>query len=125
MDWPVTRNSGSGNERNCTPFRIGWRHAFSFSIGKKPVERRAQDAAEMKWHRGPTVLEALDQLESPRLPVELPLRFCVQDVYLFDERRIIAGASKPGLRVGTISFSRTRINEHSREHRKGNAAPVK
>ena len=34
-------------------------------------------------------------------PVELPLRFCVQDVYKFDERRIIAGRIETGiLRVG-------------------------
>ena len=61
----------------------------------------ANASKKMKWHRGPTVLEALDLLESQSADVELPLRFCVQDVYRFDERRIIAGRIETGkLRVG-------------------------
>jgi bifunctional enzyme CysN/CysC len=55
----------------------------------------------MKWYRGPTVLEALDILESQKEDFDLPLRFCVQDVYRFDDRRIIAGRVETGkLRVG-------------------------
>jgi bifunctional enzyme CysN/CysC len=55
----------------------------------------------MKWYKGPTVLEALDSLEIITSPVDLPLRFCVQDVYRFDDRRIIAGRVETGvLRVG-------------------------
>jgi bifunctional enzyme CysN/CysC len=61
----------------------------------------AQPSAKMKWHKGPTVLEALDLLEAQSADVDLPLRFCVQDVYRFDERRIIAGRIETGkLRVG-------------------------
>ncbi len=61
----------------------------------------------LPWYDGPTVLEALDQLEAPKAPVELPLRFCVQDVYRFDERRIIAGRIETGtLKVGdNVVFS--------------------
>src|SRR5207245_8940021 len=56
---------------------------------------------KMKWHRGPSVLEALDLLEPQSADVDLPLRFCVQDLYRFDERRIIAGRIETGkLRVG-------------------------
>ena len=47
----------------------------------------------MKWHKGATVLEALDLLEPQSADVDLPLRFCVQDVYRFDERRIIASVA--------------------------------
>jgi bifunctional enzyme CysN/CysC len=61
----------------------------------------ASASKKMKWHRGPTVLEALDLLEPQSADVDLPLRFCVQDVYRFDERRIIAGRVETGkLRVG-------------------------
>src|SRR5437868_3546776 len=61
----------------------------------------ASASKKMKWHRGPTVLEALDLMESQSVDVDLPLRFCVQDVYRFDERRIIAGRIETGkLRVG-------------------------
>src|SRR5947199_2848085 len=61
----------------------------------------ASASKKLNWHRGPTVLEALDLLESQSADVDLPLRFCVQDVYRFDERRIIAGRVETGkLRVG-------------------------
>ena len=67
----------------------------------KSGENVASRGKKMKWHRGPTVLEALDLLESQKDDVDLPLRFCVQDVYRFDERRIIAGRIETGkLRVG-------------------------
>jgi bifunctional enzyme CysN/CysC len=61
----------------------------------------AKPSAKMKWHKGPTILAALDLLEAQSADVDLPLRFCVQDVYRFDERRIIAGRIETGkLRVG-------------------------
>ena len=55
----------------------------------------------MPWYEGPTVAEALDQLQPPVTSPELPLRLPVQDVYKFDERRIIAGRIESGhLREG-------------------------
>ncbi len=67
----------------------------------KSGENVASRSKKMKWHRGPTVLEGLDLLEPQSADVDLPLRFCVQDVYRFDERRIIAGRIETGkLRVG-------------------------
>lgn len=67
----------------------------------KTGENVASRSKKMKWHRGPTVLEALDLLESQRADIDLPLRFCIQDVYRFDERRIIAGRIETGkLKVG-------------------------
>jgi len=56
---------------------------------------------KMKWYCGASVLEALDLLQPQKPDVDLPLRFCVQDVYRFDVRRIIAGRIETGtLRVG-------------------------
>ena len=67
----------------------------------KNGENIVQTSAQMKWHKGPTTLEAFDLLESQSADLDLPLRFCVQDVYRFDERRIIAGRIETGkLRVG-------------------------
>ncbi len=51
---------------------------------------------EMPWYKGPTVLRMLDQFEKKPPPDHLPFRFPVQDVYKFDERRIIAGRVESG-----------------------------
>ncbi len=37
--------------------------------------------AEMAWYKGPTLLEAMDNLKEPEKPTNLPLRVPVQDVY--------------------------------------------
>jgi bifunctional enzyme CysN/CysC len=55
----------------------------------------------MPWYQGPTVLQALDAFAYRELPTERPLRMPVQDVYKFDQRRIIAGRIESGtLEVG-------------------------
>ena len=57
--------------------------------------------ATMGWYKGSTLTEALDELEASPTLFERPLRFSVQDVYRFDERRIVAGRVESGkLRVG-------------------------
>ena len=67
----------------------------------KTGENVARASEKIKWYRGPTVLEALDLFEPRKADVDLPLRFCVQDVYRFDQRRIVAGRIETGtLRVG-------------------------
>ncbi len=71
-----------------------------------PVSARDGDniatcSARMKWYRGGTALEALAAFKPCELPVDKPLRFTVQDVYKFDERRIIAGRVESGkMKVG-------------------------
>jgi bifunctional enzyme CysN/CysC len=53
------------------------------------------------WYAGPTVLDMLDSFEPPAPLTELPLRMPIQDVYRFDERRILVGRIETGtLRVG-------------------------
>ena len=67
----------------------------------KEGENVARASMKMKWYCAANVLEALDLLEPQQREVDLPLRFCVQDVYRFDGRRIIAGRIETGtLRVG-------------------------
>ena len=67
----------------------------------KEGENVARASMKMKWYCAASVFEALDLLEPQEREVELPLRFCVQDVYRFDGRRIIAGRIETGtLRVG-------------------------
>src|SRR6202140_5456237 len=57
------------------------------------VARRTPSTA---WHRGPTVLEALDAFSPARQADELALRLPVQAVYKFDDRRIVAGRIETG-----------------------------
>ncbi len=61
----------------------------------------AQRHPQMPWYEGPTVLEALDSFRPSQRAAELPLRLPVQDIYKFDERRILVGRIESGrLRVG-------------------------
>ena len=62
----------------------------------KEGENVARASMKMKWYCAANVLEALDLLEPHQRDVDLPLRFCVQDVYRFDGRRIIAGRIETG-----------------------------
>ncbi len=66
-----------------------------------PVSARNGDNVQARstntpWYTGPTILDALDRFQPPASVSELPLRFPVQDVYRFDERRIIAGRVESG-----------------------------
>ncbi|MEQ9139279.1 MAG: adenylyl-sulfate kinase [Thalassobaculum sp.] len=79
-----------------------------------PVSARHGDGLatlsdRMPWFEGPSLLQALDELQAKPLPVELPLRFPIQDVYKFDERRILAGRIESGrIAVGdTLLFNPT------------------
>ncbi|MFL6583863.1 MAG: adenylyl-sulfate kinase, partial [Chthoniobacterales bacterium] len=85
--------------------------AFLSSLGLEPRlfvpasarcgDNVAKGSRQMPWYSGPTLLEALDDLKATASLADQPLRFCVQDVYRFDERRIIAGRVESGsLRVG-------------------------
>lgn len=46
-------------------------------VGDNVVER----GDNLSWYKGPTILQALDDLKEPEKPTKLPLRLPVQDVY--------------------------------------------
>jgi bifunctional enzyme CysN/CysC len=71
-------------------------------ISAKHGEMIANRSPSLAWYHGPTLLEALDRVEADEVSADvLPLRFSVQDIYKFDERRILAGRIESGvLRVG-------------------------
>ena len=69
---------------------------FFIPISAKHGLNITRNSPELAWHEGPAILEALDKFEIPTPPEGLPLRFLVQDVYRFDERRIIAGRIEAG-----------------------------
>jgi bifunctional enzyme CysN/CysC len=70
-------------------------------IAAKHGDNIASVSSKMAWWQGPTVVQTLDEFKLSDLPNDQPLRFPVQDVYRFDERRILAGRVEAGtLRVG-------------------------
>jgi bifunctional enzyme CysN/CysC len=77
-----------------------------------PISAREGDnitthSPNMPWYQGQSVIQALDGFAAKEPPVERPLRMPVQDVYKFDQRRIVAGRIEAGrLKVGDeIVFS--------------------
>jgi bifunctional enzyme CysN/CysC len=61
----------------------------------------AQRSVAMSWYRGPTLLGALDAFTRAKRESGGPLRLPVQDVYKFDQRRIVVGRVESGrLAVG-------------------------
>jgi bifunctional enzyme CysN/CysC len=70
-------------------------------ISAKMGDNIASKSELMPWWAGPTVVDTLDQFSVTDIPEGLPLRFPIQDVYRFDERRILAGRVEAGiLKVG-------------------------
>jgi bifunctional enzyme CysN/CysC len=71
-----------------------------------PISARDGDnltgaSPHMSWYRGPSVMDVLSSFRPTRRATELPLRFPIQDVYKFDDRRILAGRIESGrLKVG-------------------------
>ncbi|MBU3180073.1 sulfate adenylyltransferase subunit 1 [Clostridium psychrophilum] len=75
-------------------------------IGYIPIsafygENITTKSEKLSWYNGETVLEALDLFTQEDGLEAKPLRFPIQDVYKFDDRRIIAGRIEAGsLKIG-------------------------
>jgi sulfate adenylyltransferase subunit 1 len=64
-------------------------------------ENMTSRSEKMPWYKGEAILEAIDLFEKDKGIEDKPLRFPIQDVYKFDNRRIIAGRIESGkLNVG-------------------------
>jgi len=88
---------------------IGVEPKVFIPIAAKHGDNIASRSANMTWWKGPTVLETLDEFKVTDTPANQPLRFPIQDVYRFDERRILAGRVESGsIKVGDrLVFSPT------------------
>lgn len=78
-------------------------------IAAKHGDNIASLSPAMPWWKGPTVVGILDEFEVAPPPANQSLRFPIQDVYRFDERRILAGRVESGsIKVGDrVVFSPT------------------
>ncbi len=80
---------------------IGVTPTFVVPVSAREGDNIANRSANMPWYDGPTVVGALDSFQLPAAHLDRPLRFPVQDVYKFDDRRILAGRIESGrLHVG-------------------------
>jgi bifunctional enzyme CysN/CysC len=76
-------------------------HLGSSAVAILPIAARHGDGVAkytpaLAWYNGPTVLRVLDSFAPAKPPAALPLRFPVQAVYKFDDRRIVAGRVESG-----------------------------
>lgn len=76
-------------------------------MAAKHGDNIAAPSPQMTWHLGDSLLQTLDGFSLAAGDTRRGLRFPVQDVYRFDERRILAGRIESGaIRVGdTLTFS--------------------
>lgn len=71
-----------------------------------PVSARQGDnivdrSNDTPWYQGPTLIGALDAFTPRAQPVDQPLRLPVQDLYRFEDKRIVVGRIESGrLKVG-------------------------
>jgi bifunctional enzyme CysN/CysC len=80
---------------------IGVEPRLFVPMAAKHGDNIASRSKNMPWWTGPTVLEALDEFKVMDLPDNQPLRIPIQDVYRFDDRRILAGRVESGkVKVG-------------------------
>src|SRR4051794_35558129 len=70
---------------------LGVEPACIIPISAREGDNITRHSPNMPWYQGSSVVRALDAFESIDQPTERPLRLPVQDVYKFDQRRIIAG----------------------------------
>jgi phosphoadenylyl-sulfate reductase (thioredoxin) len=76
--------------------RLGSSAVAILPIAARHGEGVAAYTPALAWHSGPTVLQVLDSFAPAKPPATLPLRFPVQAVYKFDDRRIVAGRVESG-----------------------------
>ncbi len=80
---------------------VGVQPAAFIPIAAKHGDNIASRSVQMPWWQGPTVLEILDEFKVSELPKDQPLRLPIQDIYRFDDRRILAGRLEAGsIKVG-------------------------
>lgn len=76
--------------------QLGVHAAFVIPVAALTGDNVATRNTTMAWYDGPTIIEALDAFTARPPQQHLPLRFPVQDVYKFDQRRIVAGRVESG-----------------------------
>ena len=81
--------------------KINVQPLFFIPVSARLGKNIVQSSPELSWFKGHSILQALDSFKAPSAEVGLPVRFMLQDIYRFDERRILAGRIETGsMKVG-------------------------
>ncbi|MFQ5959156.1 MAG: adenylyl-sulfate kinase [Alphaproteobacteria bacterium] len=100
VDYDAERFAAIEGEIRAYLDRIGVEPTYVIPVSAREGDNVAA-SGRMKWYDGPTVVTALDAFATPPPSTELPLRLPLQDIYRFDDRRILAGRIESGrLAVG-------------------------
>ncbi len=93
---------------------IGLKPSHIIPISARSGEMLASRSENLSWYKGKTLTEALDTFKIAKSESSNHLRFPVQDVYRYGEKRIVVGRIETGsLQLGdTLLFSPT--NEEAR-----------
>lgn len=95
--------------RQCHDYliKLGLSPLATVPISARDGEGMLSSSSQMSWYDGMPLLPLVDTLSVPTQEPGAPLRLAVQDVYRFDERRLIVGRVESGsLAVGdTLLFS--------------------
>lgn len=88
---------------------IGIKAGAILPVSARSGEMVTYKSESLSWFQGPTLLETLDRFHHIDPPVARPLRFPVQDVYRFQEKRILVGRVESGTlsKGDTLLFSPT------------------
>lgn len=70
---------------------VGIQPLYLIPISAKEGVNIAKKSLEVRWHKGPTLLEGLDSLKLKASITEKPLRFPVQDTYDLGGEKVIVG----------------------------------
>ncbi|PPS15565.1 hypothetical protein GOBAR_AA05022 [Gossypium barbadense] len=75
-----------------------------------------ETSTNLDWYKGPTLLEALDQISEPKRPSDKPLRLQLQDVYKIGgfRRGYIASNSEddPAKKAANFTYQDILMNYH-------------
>jgi bifunctional enzyme CysN/CysC len=84
---------------------LGVKPDFILPISARHGHMIASHPPEFSWFSGKNLLETLDAFQPVQTLEALPLRFPIQDVYRFDEKRILVGRLESGnLSVSDVLF---------------------
>ncbi len=88
---------------------IGLNTSYIVPISAREGDMLSSRGDNMPWYEGKSLCDVFDAFAYKSAPTDLPLRFPVQDVYRFDEERVLVGRIETGtLHKGdTIFFSPT------------------